>query len=122
MTDFSGKRFGFVMYDGFEELDLIGPWEMIAMWSAYAGGPGELVTVAETVRPIRCDKGLTCLPDHDFQSCPPLDYLLVPGGFILPVQEKVSPGLIAFIADRGARAEAVLSVCSGTFLLHAAGL
>ena len=33
-TDVSGKRLAFLMYPEFEELDLIGPWEMAAMWSA----------------------------------------------------------------------------------------
>lgn len=32
-------RFGFLMYPGYEELDLIGPWEIATMWQTYANGP-----------------------------------------------------------------------------------
>lgn len=38
-------RFGFMMYPGYEELDLIGPSELATMWKTYAGGT-DCVTVA----------------------------------------------------------------------------
>lgn len=25
-------KFGFLLFDGLEELDLVGPWEMISLW------------------------------------------------------------------------------------------
>ena len=39
MTDAKPRRFGFLMYPKYEELDLIGPWELATMWRDYATGP-----------------------------------------------------------------------------------
>lgn len=122
MVEIAERTFGFVAFPGFEELDLVGPWEMVAMWAAYAGGPQKRVIVAETLDPVLCDKGLSILPTHTFTDCPSLDYLLVPGGFIIPIEEKLSARVIDFVRDRTPSARAVMSVCSGSFILHQAGV
>lgn len=113
-------RFGFLMYPGFEELDLIGPWEMATMWHAYAGGP-ECVTVAARAGAVRCAKGLVCEAQFGYDDCPPLDYLLVPGGFAA-FDHLHDDALLGFVARHGDAGRHVLSVCSGAFLLKAAGL
>jgi transcriptional regulator GlxA family with amidase domain len=117
---FSARRFGFLCYPGFEELDLIGPWEMATMWHAYAKGPA-CVTVAATPGPMRCAKGLEVSAAHGFADCPALDYLLVPGGFAA-FKAMRDPETVAFVAAQATTARAVLSVCTGSFILHAAGL
>ena len=38
-------RFGFLIFDGVEELDLLGPWELIGVWSEYVDGPDERMLV-----------------------------------------------------------------------------
>jgi transcriptional regulator GlxA family with amidase domain len=120
IPDLSARRFGFLCYPGFEELDLIGPWEMATMWHAYAKGPA-CVTVAATAGPMRCAKGLEVSAAHGFADCPPLDYLLVPGGFAA-FRVMQDAATLAFIVERARAARAVLSVCTGSFILHAAGL
>ena len=117
---FADKRFAFLMFPGFEELDLIGPWEMATMWHAYADGPA-CFTISETGQSIRCAKGLSVTPDHGFADNPSFDYLLVPGGFTA-LEEMTNPALLAFLRDSGRTADAVLSVCTGSLMLHAAGL
>lgn len=119
-TATNALRFGFLMFPAFEELDLIGPWEMATMWQAYAGGP-QCVTVAETLGEVRCAKGLRVLPEHDYDSIGALDYLLVPGGFSAFEAAK-HPRTLEFVRRQATGAKAVLSVCSGSFILHAAGL
>ena len=116
----SNRRFGFLMYPKYEELDLIGPWEMATMWREYANGP-ECVTVSETGGRVDCAKGLKSVADYSFDDCPPLDYLLVPGGFAA-YDEMKNAALVAWVRETAARAEHVLSVCTGSFILHAAGL
>ena len=113
--------FGILLFPGVEELDFVGPWEMVAMWSSYAAGPKKLVTVAQKKGSLRCAKGLGVIADHDFSDCPPLDYLLVPGGFAV-FDELENTELIDFIKQTSATAQHMLSVCSGAFLLHKAGL
>lgn len=114
------RRFGFLMYHEYEELDLIGPWEMATMWRDYAGGP-ECVTVAEKAGRVKCAKGLGTFAEHDFASCPPLDYVLVPGGFAAADQAK-NPSVLDWLRGQSATCAHVLSVCTGSWMLAAAGL
>ncbi|ARU06967.1 thiamine biosynthesis protein ThiJ [Comamonas serinivorans] len=111
---------GVLLFDDVEELDFVGPWEMLTMWQQVAGGP-PCVTVSATGAPVRCAKGLSVVPQHSFATCPPLDVLLVPGGQGTR-REVGNPELLAFVRQQAARAQAVLSVCTGAFVLHAAGL
>ncbi|MCV9937207.1 DJ-1/PfpI family protein [Boseaceae bacterium BT-24-1] len=112
--------FGFLIYPGVEELDLVGPWEMATMWETYADGPG-CVTVSQTGGPTVCAKGLKIAADHSFADCPALDYLLVPGGFAA-LEEARNPELVDFVAMQARQARHILSVCTGSFILEAAGL
>ena len=114
-------NFGFLLFNDLEELDLVGPWEMIGMWGEYAGGPGERSMIAETKEPVSCTNGMRILPDITFEESPQLDYLLVPGGFGTR-KEVTNKPRIEFGAAQAKGCRAVLSVCTGSFILHAAGL
>jgi len=114
-------NFGFLAFPDLEELDLIGPWEMVGMWGKLFGGPENRLIVAESLSPVICAKGLSINPDTSFQECPQLDFLLVPGG-LGTRKEEDNPALISFIAEQARSCRAILSVCTGSFLLHKAGL
>lgn len=113
-------NFGFLVFPQVEELDLVGPWEMAAMWKQIADGPN-CIMIAETRQAVTCAKGMSVNPHHAFEDCPALDYLLVPGGQGTRT-EMNNPRLLAFVAEQSRGCKAVLSVCTGSFLLHAAGL
>lgn len=114
-------NFGFLIFPGLEELDLVGPWEIISLWSKFAQGPEKCLMVAENSEPVICSKGMSVNPHVTFADCPPLDFLLVPGGE--GTQREVdNQALIHFVAEQAENCKAVLSVCTGTFLLHRAGL
>src|SRR5450755_2788550 len=114
-------RFGVLVFNQVEELDFVGPWEMLTMWSKHAGGPENCLIVGQSLEPIICAKGLSINPHVSFADCPTLDYLLVPGGQGTR-QEVSNRVLIEFVASRAKSCKAVLSVCTGSFVLHAAGL
>lgn len=114
-------NFGFLVFPGLEELDLFGPWEMISLWSKFAKGPENRIMVAEKAGPVVCSKGTSINPHSTFADCPQLDYLLVPGGEGTR-REVDNPSLIKFVAEQAKGCKAVLSVCTGTFILHSAGL
>jgi transcriptional regulator GlxA family with amidase domain len=114
-------NFGVLVFNQVEELDFAGPWEMLTMWSKYAEGPENCLIVAQSREPVICAKGLSINPHVSFADCPALDYLLVPGGQGTR-QEVNNPVLIEFIANQAKACKAVLSVCTGSFVLHAAGL
>lgn len=114
-------NFGVLVFPDVEELDFVGPWELLGMWKKVAGGPQNCLIVAQQSQPVACAKGLSVNPDVDFERCPKLDCLLVPGGMGTRVEVN-NPALLAFIKAQAKNCEAVLSVCTGAFLLHAAGL
>jgi putative intracellular protease/amidase len=111
----SGRRpeIAMVLYNGMTLLDTIGP--MTALNAAT-----QVYLVAETKDPIIADTGNAILPTTTFDECPKdLDVLFVGGGSFLVLKDKT---MLRFIADRGARAKYVTSVCSGSIVLGAAGL
>ncbi len=112
---------GVLVFPGVEELDFVGPWEMLTMWSRYVAGPARCLIVAQHVAPVACAKGMTVVPHASFADCPPLDVLLVPGGEGTR-REVDNPAIVDFVAQQARSASAVLSVCTGALLLHRAGL
>ncbi|ADU38038.1 DJ-1/PfpI family protein [Variovorax paradoxus] len=114
-------NFGIIVFPDVEELDFVGPWEMLTMWSKLAAGPENCLIVAEKTGPVVCAKGLSINPHVSFADCPPLDYLLVPGGMGTR-REVDNPAMVQFLAQQAPGCKALLSVCTGAFVLHAAGL
>ena len=110
---------GLIVFDGAEELDFVGPWEVFAMSAKFLSAPSPIL-IAEEDRPIRCAKGMRVLPDHTFANAPDLEVVLVPGGQGTRREVK-NPALIEFLKAKGARATWVTSVCTGSLLLHEAG-
>ncbi len=115
------KNFGFLLFPDLEELDLVGPWEIFSIWRDQTGEPENCLTVSEHGGVVNCKKGLRLVADTDFESCPPLDALLVPGGDGRKTAVK-NEKLLRFVKEQAENAQAVLSVCSGAFILQAAGL
>jgi len=114
-------HFGIVVFNGVEELDFVGPWELLRLWSLHADGPEKCLIVSQNAGPVECAKGLSINPDVTFDECPDLDYLLIPGGQGAR-QEVDNPAMIDFVRKQAGQAAAVLSVCTGSFILQAAGL
>ena len=114
-------NFGILIFPQAEELDFVGPWEMLTMWAKHAQGPERCLMVAQSLEPVVCAKGMEVTPHVSFETCPSLDYLLVPGGQGTRTEVNNSR-LVHFVAQQAAGCKAILSVCTGSFLLHAAGL
>lgn len=109
-------RVGFLLFPDVTQLDLTGPWEVLA------GLPEtEVRLVWKEAGPVRAAMGMTIMADTGFSDCPQLDLICVPGG----------PGMNALLTDQttlsflrrqadGARY--ITSVCTGALVLGAAGL
>lgn len=111
---------GILLFDGAEELDFVGPWEVFTM-SREVGADDRVVTIAQRSDPVRCAKGLRVLPDHAFQDAPELDVVLVPGG-IGTRTEAENPVLLEWLRKSAEHCTWVISVCTGSLLLSEAGL
>ncbi len=119
------RTIGILVFDGVEELDFVGPWEVFTMANEVAPKfamepPFTVQLIAERSDPVRCAKDLRVLPDRTTAETAALDILLVPGG-IGTRREAANPVLLAWIAQIATKAEWVTSVCTGALLLTAAG-
>lgn len=112
---------GIILFDGVEELDFVGPWEVLTMAGKVGQLPIAAHLVAATLTPITCAKGLRVLPQVSFADDLPLDIIVVPGGQGTRTGVH-DAALVRFIADRGRSASWITSVCTGSALLGAAGL
>jgi transcriptional regulator GlxA family with amidase domain len=116
---------GVLAFDGAEELDVVGPWEVLTASSALlerdGAPPDQVLLVAAGLEPVRCRKGMRLLPDVTFADHPRLDVVVVPGGdgTLLASADRI---LLDWLARVGAEASWVASVCTGALLLHASGL
>lgn len=118
-------KIGILVFDGAEELDFVGPYEVFTVTNeifAYRKEPRphDVVLIAEHETPITCAKGMRVIPHAALAACPPLDVLLIPGGMGTR-REVDNPALLAWIATTAAGCTWITSVCTGALLLAAAG-
>ena len=107
----------FVIFDGFDALDLAGPFEVF-------GEAGyELTVVAPKAGPVRSDTGLTIHAQSSVASLDPSrpGTLLVVGGEGVDAA-RFDRSLIDWVAAAATKADRVASVCCGAFILAEAGL
>jgi transcriptional regulator GlxA family with amidase domain len=121
------KRVGILIFPNVEVLDFCGPFEVFSVTRLNEDqrreepAPFEVILVAEQSAPVTTTGGMRVIPDYSLDNCPPLDILVVPGGWGVR-QEINNAGLIAWIAARGQAVETLTSVCTGAMLLGQAGL
>ncbi|MGP3973587.1 GlxA family transcriptional regulator [Streptomyces sp. 8N114] len=117
-----GRRIVFVIFDGFQTLDLTGPYEVFQRADLLAGGY-ECDIVAARAGLLRSGSGLPVHAGHGVDDAPSdgVDTLVVAGGSGVD-RARHDPALTGWIAAAAAGARRVTSVCSGAFLLAAAGL
>ncbi|CAB3919353.1 MULTISPECIES: GlxA family transcriptional regulator [Achromobacter] len=114
----------FVLYDGFQPLDLAGPWQAFSSANEEAGKPlYQLRTIAAAPVVATWEQGLRMQVDGTFEhdGDAPIDMLFVPGG---PGVDRASAHAetMAWLRRRDAVTPRTCSVCTGAFVLAAAGL
>jgi transcriptional regulator GlxA family with amidase domain len=113
-------RVGVLVFPGVTLLDVAGPTEAFTEANRYGAGYS-IVLVSVDGGPVRSSTGLEFSVDHAVAGAGDLDTLLVPGSEAVATQ-LVDPRLAAAAAELAARAGRVASVCTGAFVLAAAGL
>ena len=106
----------FPIFPNLTQLDVMGPIQFLSRL------PDAIVHVAAATHdPVPTDCHVAIVPNVTFADCPQADILCVPGGH--GVREALHDGAtVPFIAAQGAGARWLTSVCTGAFLLGAAGL
>jgi transcriptional regulator GlxA family with amidase domain len=121
---------GILIFDDVEVLDFAGPFEVFSRTRLVPGlasrrseesAPFRVFTVARTAAPVTATGGLVVTPHFGFADAPPIDLLVVPGGFgtrgLLDDDETLQ-----WIRLAAAAARRVTSVCTGALLLARVGL
>jgi transcriptional regulator GlxA family with amidase domain len=113
---------GIALFDGAEELDWAGPWEVLAAWAQQWPDDGVRVfTLARESGTVKCAKGLRVVPDETWETAPPLDVLVYPGGRGTR-RELQDEAVLDWIRSAAEDGTVVASVCTGSLVLAAAGL
>jgi transcriptional regulator GlxA family with amidase domain len=115
-------RIAVFVFPGAEELDFVGPWEVLTMWAkSFPADDVEVFMLAQTPEPVTCAKGMRVVPSHTWDTAPDFDVLVYPGGEgnIPQVQDEAILSWVRKSAERGAL---MTSVCTGALVYAAAGL
>lgn len=127
-NDITPRTVGILIFPEVEVLDFCGPFEVFSSASLRPEtGDGDwtrlftAITIAEHADVVRCRGGLLVQPNHTLTDHPPLDIVVIPGGYGTE-QQLENPTVLDWIARQKQGGALTTSVCTGAFLLGAAGL
>lgn len=116
------KHIGIVLFPDVEELDAVGPWEVLSAWTRQYPEDGYAVTcLAPTGGLVTCAKGLVIEAHHSFADSPPLEVLIYPGGQGTRPQINDEQQL-NWVRNQRLSVPLLTSVCTGSLVYAAAGL
>jgi len=120
------RNIGILIFDGAEELDFVGPWEVFTMSNEMFALQGnersdEVFLISPGGAPVTCAKGMRVEADYSFKTAPVLDVLLIPGGNGTRALEK-DEAMLDYLRAAAPACGWVTSVCTGSLVLAAAGL
>src|SRR5205807_170701 len=109
------------VFEGAEELDFVGPWEVLAAWRYLHPDEVSVCLVGDSLDPATCAKGMCVLPETTWDDLGAVDVLVYPGG----------RGTRSKVGDESVRAQLramsesgtlMTSVCTGALVFADAGL
>ena len=124
------RRIGFLIYPDCEICDVCGPLDVFHFadfWLPRFGRtdePGyQCDIIAANPGPVRSRCGIEIVATHSFRDIGDgLDTLVVAGGVVGVEQAGKDPSLVEWVRSTAPRVRRVASVCTGAFILAAAGL
>ena len=116
------QHIGILLFDGVEELDAVGPWEILSNWTLTFPQDGWTVSlVSKDGRPVRAAKGMVLGAHHSFADVPPMGVLIHPGGPGARVLMRDEDHLV-WVRGQQAAVPLMTSVCSGALVYASAGV
>jgi len=116
------RQIGLLLFDDVEELDAVGPWEVLAHWTQHYPEDGYVVScLSADGRPVTAAKGLVLGAHVAVSEAPALDVLVHPGGRgTRPLLRD--PAHLDWVRAQRATVPLMTSVCTGSLVYAAAGL
>jgi transcriptional regulator GlxA family with amidase domain len=116
------RHIGIFLFEGVEELDAVGPWEVLAHWTLHHPEDGWRVScLSEYGADVIGAKDLVLGAHHSLTSTPPLDVLIYPGG-VGTRRLLRDPVHLDWVRAQRASVALLASVCTGSLVYAAAGL
>jgi transcriptional regulator GlxA family with amidase domain len=116
------QRIGIVLFNDVEELDAVGPWEVLAYWALnYPDDGVEISSLSPRGGEVTAAKGLQLVAQYSFADAPGYDVLLHPGGQGTRPQMR-DEEYLAWIQQQRESVALMTSVCTGSLVYAAAGL
>lgn len=122
------RQVGILVFPEVEVLDFCGPYEVFSVVRLDEArrredpSPFAVSLVAATADVVVAAGGLRVVPDVTCDACPPLDVLVVPGGWGTRRLLATDDPVLGWIAERGRQVETLASVCTGAMLVGRTGL
>jgi transcriptional regulator GlxA family with amidase domain len=109
-------RTAFAIGPGVNVIDTAGPWEVYCDTAIYGGrGQFDLYTVAASTSPVEGNSGLEITPRYTYDNAPQPHVVVIPA-------HAESPATIEWLRRVAKRADLLMSVCTGAFILAQTGL
>ncbi len=116
------RNIGLFLFDGVEELDAVGPWEVLAYWTLHHPEDGWTIScLSADGTDVIGAKHLVLGAHHSLDDAPDLDVLIHPGGHGTRRLLR-DPEHLAWVRTQRASVPLMVSVCTGSLVYAAAGL
>jgi transcriptional regulator GlxA family with amidase domain len=115
------RSIGILVFDDVEELDFVGPWEVFGVADRLFPGSFPLRLLSTGQSSVRARYGLNVQGVTSIHNVPELHLLILPGGQGRRIAMQ-DASLLAYLKSVHSAGTVLASVCTGAFILAAAGL
>ncbi|KFX97997.1 hypothetical protein O988_04593 [Pseudogymnoascus sp. VKM F-3808] len=126
------SSFGILLFPAFEALDVFGPLDALNLFSAQRQlklaliapnlDPVSTAPRSAAMNPFNSTFSESIVPTHTFDTAPPLDVLLIPGGIGTRSPDPFFDEHLAFIRHQFPKVRYLITVCTGAFLAARSGI
>lgn len=112
---------GLLMYNGVLQSEVIATSDVFAKPTQDGKRLFNVVSIAETEKPITTEEGMKFVPDYTFENCPKLDVLFVPSAYDMYAQVH-NNRIVDFIKEKNRETKYTVSNCAGAQLIGQSGI
>ena len=113
---------GIFLFNQFEVLDFAGPLEVFSLAAKGGKKAFNVFTIGEMDRTLSAQNSLVVKPNYTIHNHPPLDVLIIPGGYGAEHIELKNATLLKWVIEQSKKVKYLVSICTGVFILAEAGI
>lgn len=118
----TARHIGILLFSEVEELDAVGPWEVLSHWArTYPEDGYDVTCLSKSGGLVRCAKGLAIQAQHSYADAPALDVLVYPGGQGTR-SHLIDEAQLDWVRRQRREVALMTNVCTGSLVFAAAGL